>query len=118
MKWLFERANSGTRLPPEEVVMANDEVRRIDLNSARIAYRVAGSGPPLVLVHGYPMHGETWRKLVPELARHFTCYLPDLPGLGLSDWRADTDFSFPGHARTLRAFVDALRLDGYALVAQ
>jgi pimeloyl-ACP methyl ester carboxylesterase len=71
----------------------------------------------LVLVHGYPMHGETWRKIVPELARRFTCYLPDLPGLGLTEWRGDTDFGFPGHARTLRRFIDALRLDTCAVVA-
>lgn len=97
--------------------MANEDVRWTDLGSARLAYRVAGSGPALVLVHGYPMHGETWRKLVPELARHFTCYLPDLPGLGITEWRADTDFGFHGHARTLRRWIDGLRLDGYALVA-
>jgi pimeloyl-ACP methyl ester carboxylesterase len=97
--------------------MGNEEVRYVDVGSARVAYRVAGSGPALVLVHGYPMHGETWRKLVPELARRFTCYLPDLPGLGLTEWRADTDFSFLGHAETLRRWLDALRLDAYDLIA-
>jgi haloalkane dehalogenase len=98
--------------------MANEEVRYVDVESTRMAYRVVGTGPALVLVHGYPMHGETWRKIVPDLARRFTCYLPDLPGLGLTDWRDDTDFSFPGHARTLRRWIDALRLEAYDLVAQ
>jgi len=98
--------------------MQTEDVRWLDVGTARMAYRVAGSGPAVVLVHGYPLHGETWRKLVPELARSFTCYVPDLAGLGRTEWRGDADFTFPGHARTLRTFVDALRLDAYALVAQ
>lgn len=97
--------------------MGHDEVRWFEAGTARLAYRVVGTGPALVLVHGYPTHGETWRKLVPELSRAFTCYLPDLPGLGLSEWRAETDFSFPGHARVLRAWIDELGIDGYDLVA-
>jgi pimeloyl-ACP methyl ester carboxylesterase len=96
--------------------MATD-VRWFDGIAARLAYRVVGDGPPMVLVHGYPTHGGTWRKLLPTLARRFTCYVPDLPGLGLTEWRADTDFTFPGHAANLRRWIDALGLDGYDLVA-
>lgn len=97
--------------------MRGDDVRYTDLPTARLAYRVIGSGPPLVLVHGYPVHGETWRRVVPELARRFTCYVPDLPGLGLTEWHADSDFTFPGQARTLRHWIDALGLEAYDLVA-
>lgn len=39
-------------------------------------------GPPLVLVHGWAFHGGVWAPLVPELARHFSVYLADLPGHG------------------------------------
>lgn len=97
--------------------MASEDIRWFDGTGARLAYRVAGQGPALVLVHGYPTHGATWRKLVPELSKRFTCYLPDLPGLGRTEWRADTDFGFHGHARVLRAWVDELGLDEYDLVA-
>lgn len=97
--------------------MASEDVRWFDGAGSRLAYRVAGAGPALVLVHGYPVHGETWRKLLPELARHFTCYVPDLPGLGLTEWRSDTDFTFPGHARALRQWIDGLDLESYALLA-
>jgi haloalkane dehalogenase len=97
--------------------MASEDIRWFEGAGARLAYRVVGQGPALVLVHGYPTHGATWRKLVPELSKRFTCYLPDLPGLGVTEWRADTDFGFHGHARHLRAWIDALGLDGYDLVA-
>jgi haloalkane dehalogenase len=94
-----------------------DEVRWFDGIAARLAYRVMGEGPALVLVHGYPVHGETWRKILPGLARRFTCYVPDLPGLGLTEWRADTDFTFHGHAQNLRRWIDHLTLDSYDLAA-
>lgn len=97
--------------------MADDDLRWFDGIAARLAYRVVGEGPALVLVHGYPVHGDTWRKVLPGLARRFTCYVPDLPGLGRTEWRADTDFTFPGQARNLRRWIDGLRLDGYDVVA-
>lgn len=97
--------------------MASDDVRWFEGNGARLAYRVVGTGPALVLVHGYPVHGETWRKLLPELARRFTCYVPDLPGLGLTEWRAETDFTFHGHAKNLRRWIDGLGLQSYDLLA-
>jgi pimeloyl-ACP methyl ester carboxylesterase len=97
--------------------MNDQELRHVDVSHARLAYRVAGSGPPLVLVHGYPVHGETWRKVVPGLAARFTCYAPDLPGLGATEWTDATDFSFPGQAATLRRWIDDVGLDGYDLVA-
>lgn len=97
--------------------MAGEAFEYTEVGAARIAHRVVGSGPPVVFVHGYPTHGETWRKIVPGLAERFTCYLPDLPGLGASEWRVDTDFSFPGQARSLRRWIDALGLDAYDLIA-
>jgi pimeloyl-ACP methyl ester carboxylesterase len=48
--------------------------------TADIAYREIGSGPPLVLLHGWPLSGLTYRQLIPYLAGRFTCYAVDLPG--------------------------------------
>src|SRR5688572_26468023 len=97
--------------------MASEDIRWFDGAGVRLAYRVVGEGPALVLVHGYPTHGATWRKVLPTLSRRFTCYVPDLPGLGITEWRDDTDFTFPGHARLLRAWIDRLGLDGYDVLA-
>ena len=93
-------------------------VERADAGTARVAYRRFGSGPPLLLVHGFPLSGFTWRKVVPELSKRFTCWVPDLPGMGDTEWTDATDFSFPGQAGTLRALVDRLGLERYSVLAQ
>jgi pimeloyl-ACP methyl ester carboxylesterase len=90
----------------------------IDTGTARLPVRRFGSGPPLLLVHGFPLSGFTWRKVLPELSQRYTCYVLDLPGLGASEWTDATDFSFPGQGRTLKSLVDRLGLDRYAVVAQ
>ena len=93
-------------------------VERIDTGTARLPCRRFGSGPPLLLVHGFPLSGFTWRKVLPALAARHTCWVPDLPGMGDSEWTDETDFSFPGQGRTLKALVDRLGLDRYGVVAQ
>jgi haloalkane dehalogenase len=93
-------------------------VQRVDTGTARLVCRRFGSGSPLLLVHGFPLSGFTWRKVLPELSKHRTCYVPDLPGMGESEWTDETDFSFPGQGRTLKALVDHLGLDRYAVLAQ
>lgn len=64
--------------------------RWIDLGHARLPYWILGRGPDLVLVHGWPADGRTWRRIVPVLAEHFTCHVIDLPGAGRSTWTDDT----------------------------
>jgi haloacetate dehalogenase len=51
----------------------------------RIHYRRLGSGPPIVLLHGFPQTGHCWRKVMPALAARFTVVAPDLRGYGDSD---------------------------------
>ena len=92
--------------------------REIDTGTARLPCRSFGSGPALLLVHGFPLSGFTWRKVLPALAKHHTCYVPDLPGMGESQWTDATDFSFPGQGRTLKALVDRLGLERYSVLAQ
>ncbi|MGE0699538.1 MAG: alpha/beta fold hydrolase [Hyphomicrobiaceae bacterium] len=57
---------------------------RIDVGQATIYARSGGTGPPLLLLHGYPQTHVCWHKVVPALARHFTVVLPDLRGYGRS----------------------------------
>ncbi|MGZ4800992.1 MAG: alpha/beta fold hydrolase [Acidimicrobiia bacterium] len=89
-----------------------------DLDGTTVPVRRFGAGPALLLVHGFPLSGFTWRFLIPELASRATCIAVDLPGLGDSGWTERTDFSFPGQGRTLRHLADALELDEYAVLAQ
>lgn len=92
--------------------------QQADLGATRLTYRHFGNGPALLLVHGFPLSGFTWRKLLPELSKRHTCYVPDLAGMGETEWTEATDFSFPGQARTLKAFVDHLGLKRYGVLSQ
>jgi haloacetate dehalogenase len=56
--------------------------RRIKTGAAEIYMRIGGSGPPLLMLHGYPQTHACWHKVAPELARHFTLVIPDLRGYG------------------------------------
>src|SRR5271166_1143848 len=58
------------------------ERRRIDTSGASINLVTGGSGPPLLLLHGYPQTHLMWRKLAPRLAAEFTVVAPDLRGYG------------------------------------
>lgn len=51
-------------------------------STTAIAYETSGSGPPLLLLHGYPQTRHLWRKVAPALARDFTVVCPDLRGYG------------------------------------
>ena len=58
------------------------EHRRITTSGAEINLVTGGSGPPLLLLHGYPQTHLMWRKLAPRLATEFTVVVPDLRGYG------------------------------------
>lgn len=47
-------------------------------------YRMIGSGPPLLLIHGFGVSFQIWRELAPLLAEHFCLILIELPGQGVS----------------------------------
>lgn len=55
------------------------------VNGFRMHYVMAGSGYPLVLLHGWPQSWYEWRHLIPVLAEHYTVIAPDLRGLGDSE---------------------------------
>lgn len=56
--------------------------RRFKTDGAEIFARVGGSGPPLLLLHGYPQSHVCWHKVAPALAQSFTLVIPDLRGYG------------------------------------
>ncbi|HUR39709.1 MAG TPA: alpha/beta hydrolase [Verrucomicrobiae bacterium] len=92
-------------------------LQRSQVGPTRYAWRRFGEGPALLLIHGFPLSGATWRKVLPELAQHYTCYVPDLAGLGDTEWSTGTDFTWFGQARGLKDWVTALGLLKYHLMA-
>jgi haloacetate dehalogenase len=58
------------------------ELRQLDGAGARINFRIGGSGPPLLLLHGNPLTHVSWHKVAPRLAEHYTVVAADLRGYG------------------------------------
>jgi pimeloyl-ACP methyl ester carboxylesterase len=56
-----------------------------EANGIRLNYARGGSGPAVVLLHGYPQTWYMWRKVMPALAERYTVIAPDLRGSGGSD---------------------------------
>jgi pimeloyl-ACP methyl ester carboxylesterase len=77
------------------------ELRHLTLHGHQVAYRQAGSGPVVVLIHGITSNSATWKRVMPSLARHFTVIAPDLAGHGQSD-KPKGDYSLGAHASGIR----------------
>jgi pimeloyl-ACP methyl ester carboxylesterase len=83
------------------------EPRLLVLHGHRVAYREAGEGPPLLLVHGIAGDSRTWREAMRYLARSHRVIAPDLPGHGDSA-AGSVDYSLGAHACFLRDLLAAL----------
>jgi pimeloyl-ACP methyl ester carboxylesterase len=56
-----------------------------EVDGVKLHYLIAGSGPTVILLHGYTQTSRMWRPLFPRLVDKFTVIAPDLPGIGDSD---------------------------------
>lgn len=82
-----------------------------------LAYDSAGSGPPLVLIHGLASSRRCWDLVFDDLARDFTVYAVDLPGHGDSDpIPGQSETPATEMARAVGAFLDERDIDGAHLV--
>ena len=81
---------------------------------ATIHARVGGSGPPLLLLHGFPQTHVCWHRIAPELARHFKLVIPDLRGYGDS-MGPPTDSEHRPYSKRAMAqdFVDVMQALGH-----
>lgn len=84
------------------------EPREIDLPGGRIRAYVAGTGGPLVFVHGALVNANLWRKVVPSLAPQFQCITLELPLGSHAIAMPDADLSPPGLADLIDSAVRAL----------
>jgi len=80
---------------------------RCTLHGHEIAYRTAGSGPVLLLVHGMAGSSATWQHVIPALAERYTVVAPDLLGHGESA-KPRGDYSLGAHASLLRDLLNVL----------
>lgn len=91
--------------------------RWLEFDDCELPYWRVGSGPNLVLVHGWPLDSRTFRNLLPRLSQKYCCHLVDLPGAGLSKWDKHTRTGLAEGGPRLRQVINAIGLDEYALLA-
>jgi pimeloyl-ACP methyl ester carboxylesterase len=85
-------------------------LRSVTLHGNRYAYRQAGAGPVVVLIHGITSDSSTWAQVMPGLAKHFTVIAPDLLGHGGSA-KPTGDYSLGAHASLVRDILHELGHD-------
>jgi pimeloyl-ACP methyl ester carboxylesterase len=89
------------------------------VDGIEIAYREAGrlGAPVILLLHGFPSASHMFRNLISLLAERFRIVAPDMPGFGQSSMPLAGTFAytFDNLAAVMRKFVDAIRLDRFAM---
>jgi haloacetate dehalogenase len=73
-----------TRSSSSEGRIHGVEYRRLEIRGADYLVGTASTGPPVVLLHGFPQTHYCWRRILPVLAEHHTVIAPDLRGYGAS----------------------------------
>jgi pimeloyl-ACP methyl ester carboxylesterase len=91
-------------------VVAGVAHRYVETARLRVHIAVAGSGPPLLLLHGWPQHWYAWRELIPLLAGSCRLICPDLRGFGWTD-PPTSGYRTADLAADVVALLDALELD-------
>ena len=86
------------------------QMDRIDVGGIRIAYRRAGMGPPLVLLHGGPSDSREWHYQLEGLSDEFAVVAWDVPGCGQSADPPEHFLHTRDYADCLVAFIEALGL--------
>lgn len=74
----------------------------------RMRYLRAGSGPPVLLIHGLSSYSFSWRQVIPALSSVRTIFAPDLLGSGFSDQPRDLDYGMTAAAERLWTWLDEL----------
>src|SRR5256886_15429497 len=86
-----------------------------ELHGHRVIYRVAGSGPPVVLVHGMVNSSRHWEAVARQLADSYTVIAPDLIGHGDSATPRG-DYSLGAHAAVIRDLLAAIDVERATIV--
>jgi pimeloyl-ACP methyl ester carboxylesterase len=103
---LFVSVPGAARVVPYP---ADFTTREIAANGTTLHVRVGGTGPAVVLLHGYGETGDMWQPLAIVLAKDHTVVVPDLRGMGLSA-RASGGYDKKTQARDIAGVLDALNI--------
>jgi len=98
-----------------QVFPAGFHSQRIPTNGTTLYVRVGGTGPAVVLLHGYGETGDMWAPLAAKLAAHYTVVVPDLRGMGLSA-RPSGGYDKKTQGHDVAGVLDALKIGQTDLV--
>lgn len=90
-------------------------VRNVAIGEGTVRVTVLGRGRPVLFLHGISAHGRAWRPVAERFAEAhpgWECWLPDLPGRGASDARAELSYTLDDEVRRVRELVRALAAEG------
>jgi pimeloyl-ACP methyl ester carboxylesterase len=93
------------------------QLDHVSIHGHDMAYRMEGSGPALLLLHGIAGSSRTWRDVIPPLTDRFTVIAPDLIGHGESE-KPVGDYSLGAFASSIRDLLEVLDVDRATVVGQ
>ena len=91
--------------------------RFADVKSGRISYVEQGKGSTALFIHGVPLNGYHWRRVISRLRHRRRCIAIDLMGLGYTEIAPSQDVSFVSQARMVAEVIDALGIEKIDLIA-
>jgi pimeloyl-ACP methyl ester carboxylesterase len=107
--WISPASARNARFP------ATFRTQEIETGGARLHVRVGGSGPAVLLLHGFGDTGDMWAPVAKLLVKDHTVVVPDLRGMGLSS-HPEGGYDKKTQARDIAAVMDALKIAKAALV--
>src|SRR5271154_6931681 len=110
---MTERKPKRNLRPVREVTTPSLEFRTI--HGYKRAYRIAGSGPAILLIHGIGDNSTTWNTVQAKLAQRFTVIAPDLLGHGRSD-KPRADYSVAAYGNAMRDLLSVLGVERVTVV--
>ena len=110
-----DKSAGSTPRPLHSVGGREVRVRYRTLHGHRHAFRMAGKGPVVVLIHGIGDSSDTWNTVIHGLAQRYRVIAPDLLGHGSSD-KPRGDYSLGAYANGLRDLLSALGVERVTLV--
>jgi pimeloyl-ACP methyl ester carboxylesterase len=87
----------------------------VDVDGLRITYRELGTGPAVLLLHGWPTSSHLWRQVMVPIAQTNRAVAVDLPGFGASDKPLDRRYGFALFERTIDVLLAELGIDQTAI---
>ena len=96
---------------PELARIPGAEEHSVTIDGVTWRYWHAGSGPPLLLIHGFMGYSFSWRFNVEPLSHYFSVYAMDLPGCGFSQRTQESECSLADDAEAVLRFMDHLGIE-------